>query len=157
MSHTTQSEPMLIHTRASGTWEGGMKTALRVRDFAPIISDEPVALGGTDQGPTPMEYVVAALNGCVAVMVNLIARETNFRFDGLDLRSDGVIDMRGLMGVDGVRRHFQQVKLEVILRTEEPPERLEELRDRVHDRCPAINLLRDAGIALHTNWKAVRP
>ena len=34
--------------RASVTWLGGFRSEAKVRSFAPIASDEPAALGGTD-------------------------------------------------------------------------------------------------------------
>jgi uncharacterized OsmC-like protein len=38
-------------------------TAARVyvRDLAPLLADEPPARGGEDRGPSPLEYVLAAL------------------------------------------------------------------------------------------------
>lgn len=150
-----QTEPILVTTAAEAQWEQGVKTRITVRNFDGIVMDEPPALGGTDQGPNPMEYVMAALDGCVAVMVKLIAGEMNFQFSDLKLKAQGVIDVRGLMGTANVRPHFQEVTLDVIIKTNEPPERLAQLRDAVHRRCPAINLLKDAGVPLKANWIAV--
>lgn len=150
------TEPILVTTSAEAAWENGMKTRIRVREFDNIVMDEPPALGGTDQGPNPMEFVMAALDGCVAVMINLIAGEQGFAFGDLKVRSSGVLDVRGLLGTANVRRHFQEVTLAVELRTDEPAERLQALRDAVHARCPAINLLVDAGVPLRADWTAIR-
>lgn len=149
------SDPVLVTTSAAARWQQGMKTDVKVRQFGSIVMDEPEALGGTDQGPNPMEFVMAALDGCVAVMINLIAGEMNFKFSDMELKADGVLDLRGLMGTADVTRHFEQVTLNVTLRTTEPPERLAELRDKVHGRCPAINLLKDAGVNLTADWVAL--
>lgn len=155
MSDVQQSEPILLTTSAEATWEKGMRTQIAVRQFDNITMDEPEALGGTDGGPNPMEFVIAALDGCVAVMINLIAGEMGFHFSDLLLKGKGVLDLRGLMGVPGVTRHFQSVILDVTLKTSESAERLGELQHKVHNRCPAINLLKDAGVPLHANWVAV--
>ncbi len=32
-----------------------------VRDFPPIISDEPPSRGGENRGPSPLEYILVAL------------------------------------------------------------------------------------------------
>lgn len=146
------SEPMLITTQSAAQWQDGMRTAVQMRGFAPVVMDEPQALGGTDQGPNPMEYVMGALNGCVAVMVNLIAGEMNFRFTDLKLNAHGTIDLRGLMGAPGVCPHFKDARLEVRIQTDEPQDRLAELSAKVQARCPAINLLRDAGIPLQADF-----
>lgn len=153
MSQAT--EPLLITTSASGSLTSGMRTDVRIRDFGNVVMDEPEALGGTDNGPNPMEFVMGALNGCVGVMIRLIAGEMGFEFQGVQFQADGVIDVRGLFGTADVARHFQQVNFDVHVSTQEPAERLEELRQKVHDRCPALNLLKDAGVKVNARWIAV--
>lgn len=148
MSTTAQ----LFKVNSTGKWEGGVKTSVHVREFSPIIMDEPEALGGTDSGPNPMEYVVAALSGCTSVMISLIAQEKNFTFQGAEFENTGILDLRGLMGVDGVSPHFQKVRFTVTLDTIESDERIEELKHDVEKRCPVYNLLKDAGVQCQTKW-----
>lgn len=62
----------------SGKWESGLKTSISIRDFAPVIVDEPANLGGTNEGPNPLEYVLAGLSSCTSVMIALIAKEQKF-------------------------------------------------------------------------------
>ena len=40
--------------RADVTWDGGFRSSATVREFAPIGSDEPAALGGSDTAPNPI-------------------------------------------------------------------------------------------------------
>ena len=51
----------VVVNRASGRMLTRSASEIRVRDFAPIVSDEPPARGGEDRGPTPLEYVLVAL------------------------------------------------------------------------------------------------
>ena len=53
--------------RADLHWARGFRSQASVRDFAPIESDEPGSLGGTDSAPNPVEQVAAALGNCLAV------------------------------------------------------------------------------------------
>ncbi|HEY8346310.1 MAG TPA: OsmC family protein [Symbiobacteriaceae bacterium] len=146
-------KPQLVTVRARGTWESKVKTALKVRNFPPFYSDEPQALGGDDTGPNPMEYVMAALNGCVSVMIHMIAQEMNFQYEAAEFLADGVLDVRGLMGVPGVQPHFLEVRQTVRIKTNEPRERLEELKQKVESRCPAACLIKAANVPFHSTWE----
>jgi uncharacterized OsmC-like protein len=142
----------LLKVETSGKWEGGLKTSISIRDLSPIIIDEPKSLGGTNEGPNPVEYVLAALSGCTSVMIGLISKEKNFSYQGLEFKNNGTIDMRGSMGVEGISTHFQSVNFDVIFQTDEPDSRIEELKEEVEKRCPVYNLLKDAGVKVESNW-----
>lgn len=117
--------------------------------------DEPTALGGANEGPNPLEYLVASLNGCKGVMIPLIAKELGFEFSELSFDTKGVVDLRGLMGQPGVSTHFQSVTFNVNIKTEESDERLQALQEAVSTRCPVYNLLRDAKVDLRTQWARI--
>jgi uncharacterized OsmC-like protein len=137
----------LFKVSAKGKWESGVKTNINIRNFPAFSMDEPVELGGVDAAPNPLEYVAAALNGCNGVMIPLVAKELNFTFSG--------IDIRGLMGEEGVTTHFQKVRFHVNIQTEESEERVEQLKNEVERRCPVLNLLLDAGVKVDTKWSKI--
>lgn len=143
----------LTKISASGKWESGVKTNIAIRNFKPFLMDEPADLGGTDEGPNPMEFVLAALNGCNGVMIPLISKEINFSFSDIEFDSTGIIDIRGLSGVEGVSPHFQKVRFDVKITTDESDERIQLLKETVEKRCPVYNLLKDAGTHIDATWK----
>lgn len=147
------ASPTVIQVSATGQWVSGFKTNIAIRDFPRFPMDEPEDFGGTDAGPSPMEYVTAALNGCKGVMISMIAKEMNFSFNGLDLSTTGTIDTRGLMGENGISPHFQEIHFTVEINTQESDERMAQLKKEVERRCPAYNLLKDAGIRILSEWK----
>ncbi len=51
----------LVTNWARGRMLSQSAAEITVRDFPPLIADEPLARGGTDRGPTPLEYVLVAL------------------------------------------------------------------------------------------------
>ncbi|MFO8001534.1 MAG: OsmC family peroxiredoxin, partial [Marinilabilia sp.] len=58
----------------SGKNENPTKFVAKARNFE-IVVDEPRNLGGTDQGPNPVEYILAAYAGCLNVMGHIVAKE----------------------------------------------------------------------------------
>lgn len=141
-----------LEVAAQSQWQSGLQTHSQIREFTPVVMDEPAALGGQDQGPNPLEYLVASLNGCKGVMVPLIAKEMGFAFSELSFDTKGTVDLRGLMGQDDISTHFQSLTFSVSIKTDESDERLQALQEAVANRCPVYNLLRDANVTLNTQW-----
>jgi uncharacterized OsmC-like protein len=129
------------------------KTVSSVRDFT-VVTDEKT---GTNIAPSPLETVLCALTGCEGVIINRCARVMNFKYTGVDFVCDGWVDARGSRGVRGVRPHFQKVEFKVLLKTDEPLDRIEKLRKNVEMRCPVMNLLADADVELDVVWERVAP
>jgi len=50
----------------------GFRTEVSARSHA-ILADEPVSLGGTDLGPTPYEFLLAALATCTVITLRMYA------------------------------------------------------------------------------------
>lgn len=51
----------------------GFRTAMNVAGHG-LVADEPVAVGGTDQGPSPYGLISAALASCTAMTLHAYAR-----------------------------------------------------------------------------------
>jgi len=154
---TTDSPSTLKHVRSSGTWAGRFATELSVRQFPTFFTAEPVKAGGDDRAPTPMEYVVAALNGCLAVVIETVAAEQGVQLDGLELSSVATMDTRGFAGTADVTPHFLDLTNEARFAVSGGDEFLPALRQQVERRCPALNLIRDAGVPVVLDWTVVEP
>lgn len=53
---------------------GTLRQVITVRDRFRLVTDEPQALGGDDDAPSPYELVPAALASCVSVTLAMYAR-----------------------------------------------------------------------------------
>jgi len=104
--------PQIKTVRAEGEWRGNYRTDLDVRDFRFIVA-EPEKIGGKNEGPTPMEYVLGALNGCLNVVIELVAKERGFELHDLRISSSGLVDQRGLFGTADVSPQFQSVEVNI--------------------------------------------
>lgn len=146
------TEPQLKHVRASGTWVGHLATELTVRHFPPFFTGEPTAIGGDGRAPTPMEYVAAALNGCLAVVIETVAAEQGVRLESLDLQSEATMDTRGFAGTADVSPHFLDLTNRARFVTPDGDGFLPALKQQVERRCPALNLIKDAGVPVVLDW-----
>ena len=65
-----------------------------------LVIDEPAAGGGTDEGPTPIETMIAALLGCTNVIFNRVAEKNHVEVRELSLAAEDQLrpprrDVRG--------------------------------------------------------------
>lgn len=51
----------IVTNRARGEMLTHSAARIHIRDLPPVISDEPPTRGGDNRGPSPLEYVLAAL------------------------------------------------------------------------------------------------
>ena len=131
---------------------GGTRTMVQVRDFEPVFTDEPASLGGTNTAPSPLETVLVALVGCDGVIIHGVAKAMGFDYVGVTFACESQIDVRGPKGVPGVRPYFEAATLDIVIYTDEPERRVEQLKKNVEFRCPVMNLLRAADVKLTANW-----
>ena len=152
MISMSTKDSTLVKIAATAKWDEGVRSTHAIRDFEQFPMDEPVHLGGTDTGANPLEFIAAALNGCKAVMIPLIAAEQGFAFTALDFDTTGIVDARGLMGEEGVKTHFQKIRFTCEIATNESDEAINQLKAEVEKRCPVYNLFADAGIPVESKW-----
>lgn len=117
-----------------------------------IIVDEAPQMGGNNEGPNPLQYMLSALVGCGNVVAHLVAKEMNFDLQGLSFEATGEFDPRGFMGDPNVRTYFETVTVDVKVETSESDERIEQLREQVEARCPVYGTFRAADVELKGAW-----
>ncbi len=117
-----------------------------------MTTDEPIAHGGTGEGPSPLQTVLGALCGCEAVTFSRTAADLDFEYAGIDFEAEFTIDIRGRLGNENVRPHFQTIRVQATVSSDESEERLAEVVEETERRCPVFNLVTDAGVKTEMLW-----
>lgn len=145
-------EPLLRRKTLSAYSPASMRTDIDCGEHGQLITDEPQAHGGTGKGPSPLQTVLAALTGCESVTFNRTAAEFDFEYESIAYDAEFTIDIRGRLGNRSVRPHFQTVRLQATVITNESEDRLREVVEETEARCPVYNLIKDAGVKLEARW-----
>ncbi len=112
---------------------GGYRAVVQVGAHR-VVLDEPVAVGGTDTGPTPGEMVATALGGCIAITLRMVADRKGWPLEAVD-----VDVVRSSVPVEG-QRPRQRFDVGVKLRGPLDEGMRAELA-RITERCPVHRLL----------------
>lgn len=129
---------------ASVEWIGGFRSQATIRQFAPLLSDEPGGLGGTDLAPNPVEQLLAALGNCLAVgyAANASARGIELRDLRIDLEGD--LDLHTFLGLRQGHAGFDDIRVSVHLDTDADDEAIRELHEKVTSTSPVGHTLAGA-------------
>lgn len=127
--------------RASTRAVRGFLTESRSRDFSQRI-DEPEALGGTDQGPNPVEVLLGALGTCQEIVIVAYAAVLGIELEEVNIDVRGELDLRGLFNVADVPAGFKSVHFDADIRARDATEeQLEQLRQLALAHCPVLDTL----------------
>ncbi|WP_019672186.1 OsmC family protein [Psychrobacter lutiphocae] len=132
--------------------DGKMRVDLDMRDLGMTL-DEPTELGGTNKGASPVEAAVAALSGCVSIMVSLVAKRMDITVNAVDINADFGLDMRGVMFVAETGNPFKNINLSVMVDADMTQEQFAKMQDEVRKYCPLHNLFTAAGTEITEDWQ----
>lgn len=151
------TKPIVRRKVLSATNRAGMYTEIDFGEYGTFATDEPIPHGGTGEGPSPLATVLGALCGCESVTFHRTATEMGFAYTEIEFEAEFTIDIRGRLGVEGVRPHFQTVRVQATVTTSETEAKLAEVVEETEKRCPVFNLLMDAGVKTEMLWVRQAP
>ncbi|MGD9539270.1 MAG: OsmC family protein [Alphaproteobacteria bacterium] len=133
--------------RALATFESrsglieGFRTKAALRQHS-VLVDEPAELGGTDAGPNPVELILAALGTCQEITYRAYATALGIPLDGVSVKLEGDIDLRGFFAVDdSVRPGYGAIRGTVTLESSADEATLQALRQAVNAHCPVLDIV----------------
>ena len=121
-----------------------------------LIIDEPPARGGTDQGPTPIETMIASLLGCTNVILNRVAEKNHVEVQALSLAAEVSFNRRGVMLEEEVAVPFPEIRLTINLTTPATDLQVERVKADLGKFCPVSKVIRQSGTKLEEIWNIAR-
>lgn len=110
--------------RASCTWQNGTHSRSTVEGFGGLGGeqshrsrfafdvDHPECFASEDHGPTPVEYVLVGLAGCLTASVAAVAQMRGIQLRSVTATIEGDMNVLGILGADpAVRNGFEAVRL----------------------------------------------
>lgn len=127
--------------RSTVEWKGGFRSEARSRDFAPTQSDEPLALGGDDTAPNPVEQLLGALGNCLAVGYAANASAAGIELLSLKIELEGDLDLHTFLGLTDGNAGFESITATVAVESEASREAIDDLHVKVVSTSPVGHTL----------------
>ena len=120
----------------------GMKMECRAGQHTVLI-DQPKPAGGTDAGPTPLEYLLCSLAGCIGSIGRIVAHQKKIGLRGMEIRVSGELDTDVLLGKSRQSRAgFGGLTVRAKIDADLTDEQKREFLKEVDERCPVSDNLR---------------
>jgi uncharacterized OsmC-like protein len=140
--------------RARNTWLSGTHSRSTIHDFfgvgeertheAPttVDVDHPKVLVGGDNAPTPVEYLLHALAGCLTAGLANIAAARGIDLGEVTSTVEGDIDLNGILGLDPeVRNGFQNIRVNFTVSGDAPAEKLRQIVEQSRARSAVYDVI----------------
>ena len=106
------------------------------------IVDQPEAMGGTDSGPTPLDYIFVALGSCLVTVSKIVAGQQKIDLRGVEVEVSGDLNLDVLRGIEkNERAGFTSITAKVKVDADLTKEEKEAFLEEVDKRCPVSDNL----------------
>ena len=106
------------------------------------LVDQPEAMGGTNSGPSPLDYVFVALGSCLVTIAKIVAGQQKIDLRGVEVEVSGDLNLDVLRGQEkNDRSGFTSITAKVKVDADLTKEEKEAFLEEVDKRCPVSDNL----------------
>jgi putative redox protein len=149
-------EKTLVTMKLDGRCSSHSRTDVSVRDVHAVI-DEPAERGGTNQGLTPTETLMASLVGCTNVITHKVAAKNGVKIESMHVRLEAQFDRRGVTLQEEVDVPFPSVTLFIDLVTNADAAAVENVKRELGMFCAVSKVFRACGSEVREIWNVRAP
>ena len=107
--------------RASSKWQNGVHSETKIQNFFGLgqeqshktetvfSADHPAVFAATDNGITPIEYLLVGLASCLTAGVASVAQNRGIQLRSVESTVEGKHDIRGILGDGDIRNGFNDI------------------------------------------------
>ena len=152
-----EAQPQLaeFQFRATNEWVGGTHNHTTIRGFygagqedqtrqEPFVydADHPTVLVGTGQAPTPVEFLLHAIAGCLTAGIANIAAARGVTLHRVSSTVEGDVNVLGILGLDGtVRNGYRQIRVHFDIDADATPETVAAIVEQSRRRSAVYDVL----------------
>ena len=149
-----QPEAAAFQFRATNRWMSGTHSRTTIHEFYGVGQehnhertftydvDHPTVLVGTDEAPSPVEFLLHALAGCLTAGIGNIAAARGITLTEVESTLEGDIDLLGILGLsETVRNGYQQIRVHFRVKGDADDATLRSLVERSRQRSAVYDVL----------------
>jgi uncharacterized OsmC-like protein len=140
--------------RASSKWNNGVHSATTVQNYFGLgeeqshktervfDADHPETFAASDNGITPIEYLLVGLASCLTAGVASVAQNRGIQLRSVESTVEGHHDIRGILGADNdVRNGFNDIKVTFTIDADASKQEIEALVAQSQKRSAVFDAL----------------
>jgi uncharacterized OsmC-like protein len=140
--------------RATSRWENGVHSTVTIQDFFGLgeeqshndehvfDADHPEIFAATDDGITPIEYLLVGLASCLTAGIASVAQNRGIQLRSVEARLEGSMDIQGILGIDSdVRNGYDNIKVTFHIDADAPKKDIEALVAQSQKRSAVYDLV----------------
>ncbi|MBO8155587.1 MAG: OsmC family protein [Bacillaceae bacterium] len=123
---------------ATVKWKNGVQNRVSIREFDSYLVDEPETLGGTDQAPNPVEYLIGAAASCFAITFQVMASQEGITLKDVEVQIEADLNAAVFLGLEDGNGGILNPKIILKAETDGSMEQIKAIAETALSKSPVI-------------------